>query len=153
MDSAPIFSKNFNDELSGHESGASAIHDTLFMQILDRVYRLKQPDTPVDIFIRDYVKRHGEVVKTSWFYDFETKKNEGSIISIYFEFNDRDEPIYATVSPRSFREQLSKIKFTDPDALVNEKLHIIKTQPPDAGATFKHITCAIDGYTIKNIYI
>ena len=153
-----IFSKEINDERGGHETGASAIHDDkLFMQIFDRAYRLVGPDTPVKVAIRDRLhKAQGEEIKTYWHYRFEIPDDDDQtdLIIVSFVFNDRDELVIASaisssLHPDFLNEKLPEIDFTDPDGLINEGLKITKFQSSDAGATFKFITCGIDGYTIK----
>ena len=151
MDAVSIFSKDFNDALSGFESGASANHDTLFMQIFDRVNRLVHPDTPVENVTLDFLpKIRGEEIKTNWYYTFKKQGVDSSLdFLINFQFNGRDELVSALLLPGSLYEKLFEIDFTDPDALANENLEIKQLQLSDAGATFKFITCGIDGYTIK----
>ena len=158
MDQYIIFSKEMNDARGGHETGASAIHDDkLFMQIFDRVNQLVQPDTPVENVTVDFLpKIRGEAKKTNWQYSFQIPDDDGQtdLIIIQFEFNDRDELVIASaisssLHPDFLNEKLPEIDFTDPDALIKERLQIIKFQSSDAGATFKFITCGIDGYTIK----
>ena len=153
MDQYIIFSKEMNDARGGHETGASAIHDDkLFMQIFDRAYRLIGPDTPVDVAINDRLRKaQGEEIKTYWHYSFEIPDDDGQtdLIIMSFAFNDRDELLMSRVNSKSLYENLPEIDFTDPDALINESLEITKFQSSDAGATFKFITCGIDGYTIK----
>ena len=147
-----IFSKEINDERGGHETGASAIHDDkLFMQIFDRAYRLIGPDTPVDV-ARENRLFELRGIKTTWEYSFEIPGDDGQrdLIIMEFEFNDRDELVIASATSSSLQPDfLNEIDFTDPDALINESLEIFKYQSSDAGATFKFITCGIDGYTIK----